>query len=51
VHDLHTGRYLGSWEPGVMPFQLVGIPRIGRTDDGHPLVPATGGLAEVEVSP
>ena len=51
VHDLRTGRYLGSWEPGVMPFQLVGIPRIGRTEDGHPLVPATGGLAEVEMSP
>jgi outer membrane protein assembly factor BamB len=51
VHDLRTGRYLGSWEPGVMPFQVVGIPRIGRTDDGDPLVPAAGGLAEVEVSP
>jgi outer membrane protein assembly factor BamB len=51
VHDLHTGRYLGSWEPGVMPFQVVGIPRIGHTDDGHPLVPATAGLAEVVVSP
>jgi outer membrane protein assembly factor BamB len=51
VHDLRTGRYLGSWEPGVMPFQVVGVPRIGRTDDGHLLVPATGGLAEVVVSP
>ena len=51
VHDLRSGRYLGSWEPGVMPYQLVGIPRIGRTDDGHALVPATGGLVEVEASP
>ncbi len=50
VHDLRSGRYLGSWEPGVMPFQQVGIPRIGRTDDGHALVPATGGLVEVEAA-
>lgn len=51
VHDLQSGRYLGSWEPGVMPYQLLGIPRIGQTDDGHALVPATGGLVEVEASP
>ena len=40
-----------TWEPGVMPYQLVGIPRIGQTDDGHALVPATAGLVEVEASP
>ena len=51
VHELRSGRYVGSWEPGVMPYQLVGIPRIGRTDDGHALVPATDGLVEVEASP
>jgi outer membrane protein assembly factor BamB len=51
VHDLDTGRYVGSWEPGVMPYQLVGIPRIGRTDDGHALVPAVGVLVEVEAAP
>jgi outer membrane protein assembly factor BamB len=51
VHDLHSGRYLGSWEPGVMPYQLVGIPRVGQTDDGHALVPGTGDLVEVEAAP
>lgn len=46
--DLHTGDFLGAWEPGIMPFHVLDAPLVGASEDGHPLVPVTGSLAEVE---
>jgi outer membrane protein assembly factor BamB len=46
VHDLQTGRFLASWEPGATPFALRAV--VGGTDDGRLLVPTSLQLVTVE---
>jgi outer membrane protein assembly factor BamB len=47
VHDLHTGRFLGAWEPDATP--LPPTPDIGGTPDGRLMIPtALGQLAFLE---